>query len=155
MKKVAAIILVLSGLALLSGCNDPNEANVPDGKDFKNSKVTVDNSKKTVITDVRFYADFALAEFFYYFDHDNDCSADFLVRCNPGQFKVLKESAPGLFDIEKYTGTPTVSGANYHLEFPWSALEVSPDFTTYYWFYAMDGGDRMPDSVKELLAVVH
>jgi hypothetical protein len=156
MKMKQLLLLVLFGCLFLWGCPDPNESGIPDGKDFKddNVKIVADN----LVTDIYFYSNLTLDEFFYYFDKDNDCDADYLVKCHPNDFKVYKESSvsPGLFDILKYSGTPTLIGTHYHLEFPLSALDLSRSFewTTYYWFFAMDGRDRMPNSKKKLLAYV-
>lgn len=153
MEKKIFIALAILGLVLfLGGCDDPNESGVPDGKDFKRSTVT--HNLVNVTTDVIFYNNYASMEFFYYFDHDSDGDAEFLVRCGAGSFTVSKESSPGMYDILKYSGTPVVSGDTYHLEFPLSALELDPkvEFNTRYWFFEMTGGDRMPDSGSELLS---
>ncbi len=138
---------------LLISCQDPNESGVPDGKDFKTS--TVNWNDPNLVANVYFYADIDLNEFFFYFDHNDDSKADFLIKCKRDEFRVLKESTPGsgLYDVLKYTGTPALSAGHYRLEFPLAALELEfdPNVLTYYWFYAMDGGDRMPDSGRKTL----
>lgn len=151
MKKFTLLLVI--GLAIFLACVDPDEPDVPNGKDFKNSKVEYVGTN--LITDIYFYDNFALSEFFYYFDHNNANGAEFLVKCRSGAFQVLKESAPGLYDILKYSGVPTVNGTHYHLEFPLDAIEIIPDAVTYYWFFAMDGKDRMPDSGKKQLNIIH
>ncbi|MEC4684343.1 MAG: hypothetical protein VST71_01240 [Nitrospirota bacterium] len=151
-KKVFIALPVLGLVFFLAGCVDPNESGVPDGIDFKSSTVT--HNRVNVITDIVFYSNYSSMDFFYYFDHDSDGDADFLVRCGAGSFTVSKESSPGLYDILKYSGTPVVSGATYHIEFPLAALELNPavEFNTRYWFFEMTKGDRMPDSGSKLLA---
>ena len=132
--------------------SDPNESDVPDGKDFKNLNIKLFSNN--VSADIYFYDSLNLSEFFFYFDNDNDCGADFLIKCRPAEFKVYKASIPGLYNDLKYSGMPNLDSNHYHLEFPLSALELdrSYEFTTYYWFFAMDGRDRMPNSGKKLLA---
>ena len=154
MKMKKLLLLVLASCLFLWGCPDPNESGIPDGKDFKDSKVKMVGNN--LVTDIYFYGNLTLSEFFYYFDHDNSCDADYLVKCRPTEFKVYKESttSPGLFENLKYSGSPTISSTHYHLEFPLAALDLdrSSEWTTYYWFFAMDGRDRMPDSGKKVLA---
>jgi len=153
MKVSRLLLLVLGGCLFLWGCPDSNESEIPDGKDFKSELVKINGS--SIVTDINFYSNFALDEFFYYFDHDNSEGADYLVKCSAGEFKVLKENPeqPGFYDILKYTGTPSLTGNHYRIQFPMSALDLSSreEWTTYYWFFAMDGRDRMPDSGKRTL----
>lgn len=151
-KKIFIAVAVLGLLLFVGGCDDPDESSVPNGKDFRRS--TVNHNGVNVTTDVTFYNNYASMEFFYYFDHDNDQRADFLVRCNAGSFTVSKESSSGMYDILKYSGTPVVSGKTYHLEFPLSALELDPgvEFGTHYWFFEITAKDRMPDSGSVLLS---
>lgn len=153
-KKILIAMMVLGLVFILGGCDDPNESDVPDGKDFKNSTVT--HNRVDVMTDVVFYNNYASMEFYYYFDHDSDGDAEFLIRCGGGSFTVSKESSSGMYDILMYSGTPVVSGDTYHLEFPLTALELDPEveFNTRYWFFEMTEGDRMPDSGSELLSNV-
>ncbi len=70
--------------------------------------------------------------------------------------QAIVATEPGLFNLHMYTGTPTVSGDHYHLEFPMSALELSYDhgFHTAYWFFEMEARDRMPNSKNKYLAYV-
>ncbi len=152
MKRLTFVAFLLGGVFLLAGCWDPDESGVPNGRDFKSGDATLSGSN--VVTDVHFYDAYAGMEFFYYFDNDRDGVADFLVKRRSGEFVVLK--GPGIFNIHKYTGAPTVSGDHYHLEFPLSALELGLDreFNTAYWFFEMQGQDRMPDQKNKLLVYV-
>jgi hypothetical protein len=155
MKKKSFIALaVLASMLFLGGCDDPNESDVPDGMDFRRAAVTIKSGN--VLTDITFYSDYAAVEFFYYFDHDSDGDAEYLVRCGAGAFTVSKESSPGLYDISKHSGTPVVNGKIYHLEFPITALEQDPlaEFTTKYWLFEVTEQDRMPDSGSELLGYI-
>ncbi|MCD4847507.1 MAG: hypothetical protein K8R76_04880 [Candidatus Aegiribacteria sp.] len=145
---------VLLILFMMIGCDDPNESGIEDCKDFKDA--TVAYSGGDLNTEIEFYDDMCLSEFYYYFNTDTDPEADFLVRCHPTEFTVSKESAisPGLYDDLKYTGIPVISGVYYRLEFPFSVLENMPTVapvTVGYWFYAMDGSDRMPDDGSETI----
>jgi len=153
-KNIFIIVAALSSLILFTGCNDRNEESVSDGIDFKNSTVT--HNGTIVTTDVNFYSDYSSKEFFYYFDHNKDGKADFLIRCGGSSFTTAKESSPGtgLYNIQTFSGAPVVSGNNYHLEFPLTALELDStvEFTTHYWFYEITEKDRMPDSGFEVLA---
>ncbi|UCH95270.1 MAG: hypothetical protein JSV88_00105 [Candidatus Aminicenantes bacterium] len=148
MKRITTLILVFVGLIFLIACDDPDESGIPNGKDFKNYQLS--RSGNNFIADIYFYADLTLSEFFFYFSTDSDVGAEFLIKCRRDGFRILKESAPnsGLFNILKYNGTPVLSGDHYRLEFPISALELSfsNEWNICYWFFAMDGGDRMPDS---------
>ena len=136
------------------GYTDANESGIPDGQDFRDFNVRLQGDN--VISDIYFYENLALAEFFYYYDTDSDTGADFLIRCRPAEFKVYKETGSGIFTDLKYSGVPTVNGDHYHLEFPLSALERDRhhEFTIYYWFFAMTGRDRMPDSGKKALSLI-
>ena len=155
MEKLKLALLVCVGCLFIFGCQaDPNESSIPDGKDFKDFDVNL--AGDDVITDIYFYGTLTLTEFFYYYDTDSDDGADFLIKCRPTEFKVYKETGSGIYTDLKYSGVPALSGAHYHLEFPLSALELDGhhEFNIFYWFFAMDSGDRMPDSGKELLALV-
>ena len=143
-------------LAILVSCVDPNESGIVDCKDFKD--VEVIHSAPNLETDITFYDTMCLNEFFYYFNTDSDPAADFLIRCRPTEFTISKESAtsPGLYDDLKYTGTPSVSGVHYRLQFPLTVLEAMPTvapITIGYWFYAMDEKDRMPDSGEKTITL--
>jgi len=143
---------MIFGFALIIiGCNDPNESNVSDGIDFKSS--SVEHDRVNVITDVIFYGNYNSKEFFYYFDHNNTSGAEYLVRCGGEAFTVAKGSGDGAYNEITYSGTPTVNGVNYHLEFPLSAIGLNgeSEFTTKYWFFEITEQDRMPDSDTELL----
>lgn len=155
MNRLTLLLLVCVGCLFLFGCPaDPDESTIPNGKDFKDFAVTL--SGDNVISDIYFYDNLNLTEFFYYYDMDGDDTADFLIRCLPAEFKVYKEAGPGLFTDLKYSGVPSLNAAHYYLRFPLSALELDSrhEFNIFYWFFAMAGGDRMPDSGKELLALV-
>ncbi|MBN1351579.1 hypothetical protein JXJ21_19350 [candidate division KSB1 bacterium] len=153
-KKMLSIFAVVGIAFLLAGCDDPNESGVPDGIDFKSSTVTHD--RVNVTTEVIFYSNYASMEFFYYFDHDNNGDAEFLVRCGASSFTVAKESNPnsGLYDVLTHSGTAIVSGNTYHIEFPLSALDIdgAEEFSTHYWFFESSKGDRMPNSGSKSLA---
>ncbi len=149
------VCMVCLGSLFLFGCPaDPDEPNIPGGKDFKDFEVEL--SGGYVVTDIYFYGNLTLTEFFYYYNTDSDDAADFLIRCQPAEFKVYKEVGPGLFIDLKYSGVPGLSAGHYQLRFPLSALELDRghEFSIYYWFFAMAGGDRMPDSGKKLLALI-
>lgn len=161
MKKT--MLLLCAVCLFLLGCPaDPDEANIPNGQDFKD--FIVKPSGSSVITDIYFYGRLNLREFFYYYDRDNHdpgpngglrAGARFLIKCRSKEFKIYKESEPGVFTDLRYSGAPAVKGNRYHLEFPLSALELDSqhEFNIYYWFFAESSGDRMPDSGRELLAL--
>lgn len=153
MKK--SLLLVCAACLVLFGCPaDADEANIANGQDFKNFDVKLSGSN--VITDIYFYDNVTLPEFFYFYDTDDDNPADFLIKCLPTEFKVYKEAEPGIYTDLRYSGVPGIKGNRYHLEFPLSALELdrSHEFSIHYWFFAMTSGDRMPDSGREVLALV-
>ena len=149
-KKIFIMLMVLCTIILYLGCdgNDPNEPGVPDGIDFKSSSVTHD--REDVTSDIVFYSSYSGDEFFYYYSVDDYEDAEYLVRCRNGSFTVSKESTPnsGIFDVVTYTGTSVVTGSNYHLEFPLSALDLDGEheWSIQYWFFEIAEQDRMPDS---------
>jgi subtilisin family serine protease len=136
------------------GYTDPNEQGIPDGQDFRSFNVRLQGDN--VISDIYFYENLALPYFSYYCDTDGDREADFMIDCRPTEFKVYKDAGRGIFTHLKYSGVPTVNGDHYHLEFPLSALEedLQDEFLIYYWFFAMRGGDRMPDSGSGSLRLI-
>ena len=129
---------------------DPDETDIPNGKDFMSIKpYKVGSNLKSVI---KFYANWDSSQFKYYFSIDTIGTADFVVRCYADRF-IIKKGAflnAGLYDIEVYRGTPTVSGDTYTLEIPWSELEG--EFQGYDSLEKVDlwlafvGGDRLPDA---------
>ena len=153
MRKNMFLIVAITGfIFFITSCNDPNESGVSDDIDFKSSSVTHDRTNVT--TDVVFYSNYGGEQFFYYYNTDDDEGAEFMIRCDAEKFTVSKESAPGLHNVLTYTGTPTISNTNYHLEFPLSALELdaSNEFTVQYWFFEISQGDRMPNSGTKSLS---
>ena len=145
------LILFLVGTACPSV--DPDEGSVDNGRDFK-AVISYPN-ESDVVTTVFFYDDFDAGSFSYYIDVDNGDGADYLVTCFAGEFTVKQESpgSSGSFGLLKYRGTPTVSGQQYRLRFPLSALELSmaSPWELHYWFVEGIDGDRMPDSGYEIL----
>jgi hypothetical protein len=137
-----------------SAVSDANEPDIPDGQDFRHFNVTLQGDN--VISDIYFYGDLTLAEFFYYYDTDNDEGAEFNIKCTPVEFIIYKEVGPGHHIDLIYKGVPSVNGNHYHLEFPLSALgrDRHHEFRIQYWFFALASRDRMPDSGKEVLVLI-
>jgi hypothetical protein len=122
--------------------DDPNEGTVSDAQDFKLLKLTP--TAANLHATITFYAAPSFDEFFFYVSTDADDAAEVLVRCHMNDFSVSKESAPGLYGNQVYTGTPGKSGNNYSIVIPWNTpfgavtqLKV--------WLFKM-GGDRLPNS---------
>jgi len=91
--------------------SDPNEPEIPDGKDFKDLNIKLVGNNMSA--DLYFYGSFNLSEFFFYFDNDNDCSADFLIKCRPSEFNVYKESDSGVYTDLKYSGIPNFDDTRF------------------------------------------
>jgi hypothetical protein len=144
-KRAVATILIVMLVTLLAGCAEPNESNIPDGKDFKEIKFQCNAQGDSISVEIEFYAPPVLNEFFLYFSTDDDADAEICVRCRPSNFEVAKETDTGLHTTVIYTSTPTVSGTFYSLELPWSQIFGSLDIIDV-WLYAMDGQDHLPDT---------
>lgn len=123
--------------------SDPDEPAVTNSKDFQKIGVAIVGSN--LHTQIHFYADLGLSEFFYYFSTDADQAAEILVRCRPSQFEVAKQTRKGLYNNVVHTGTPSVSGNKYSLTFPWAKIFGGRD-SIRLWLFSMDGRDRMPNS---------
>lgn len=122
--------------------NDPSEAAVPDGRDFKQLKTI--SGFPNLYADVSFYAAPSFDEFFFYVNTDWTNKAEVLIKCHPANFEIYKETGPGVYTNKVYTGTPKISGNTYSLVIPWStAFGTASSVQT--WLYDMTGGDRLPD----------
>lgn len=149
--KIRMLFLIVGCLFLLGCPADKDESGIQNGMDFKDYAVTV--SGDSISTDIDFYGNLALGEFFYYFDTGGDSTADFVVKCRRSEFAVYRN---GKFDDARYRGVPKVKGSHYSLEFPLGVLELDRKRKSniFYWFFSIAGGDRMPDSGRKLLALV-
>lgn len=122
--------------------NDPNEATVPDGRDFKQLKMI--SSNMYFFGDISFYAPPVFDEFFLYVSTDWTNEAEVLVRCHPGNFEVYKKTGPGLYTDKVFTGTPKTSGNVYSLAIP-RATAFGGASSINVWLYDMTGKDRLPN----------
>jgi len=75
---------------------DVNETAIPDGKDFKEIRLSVGDGH--LYTSIYFFQDMNVTEFFYYFSTDNDPGAEILVRCKRDKFEVARETQPGWYN---------------------------------------------------------
>ncbi|MCP4138080.1 MAG: hypothetical protein GY754_44365 [bacterium] len=118
---------------------DPNESDVPDWQDFKSITHYIDNN--SLVVDVVFYGNPDLDRFSFYVKRS---STTYFIECKLNEFQV-KTGSSGYFNILRYTGTPVVSGTNYHLEFPLSALglDEANSFSVMYWLYCMESKDQL------------
>jgi hypothetical protein len=122
--------------------DDPNEGTVSDAQDFKLLKLTP--TAANLHATITFYAAPSFDEFFFYVSTDADDAAEVLVRCHMNDFSVSKESAPGLYGNQVYTGAPGKSGNNYSIVIPWNtAFGAVTQLKV--WLFKM-GGDRLPNS---------
>jgi hypothetical protein len=121
---------------------DVNETAIPDGKDFKEIRLSVRDGH--LYTSVYFFQDMNVTEFFYYFSTDNDPGAEILVRCKRDRFEVARETQPGLYNTIVYTGTPEITHNTYSLHFPWIRV-FNKQYAIKLWLFCMDGRDRVPN----------
>lgn len=132
--------------SLVSGAaSDPNEPAVPDPSDFRSASMSVRGKRFSTI--INFYAAYGGGSFSYYLNTDSDPGADIHVSCSASRFQVYGESPtmPGLFNVLLHSGTPTVRGTSYTIDFPLRHLR-STRGSFGFWFYSMATRDRMPDA---------
>ncbi|MFA7060753.1 MAG: hypothetical protein WC156_08040 [Pedobacter sp.] len=122
---------------------DPNEAAVPDARDYKMLRLVSDGAR--LYATITFHAAPVFDEFFLYANTGGTAAAEVLVKCHPNNFEVYKQTAPGLYNNKVYTGTPGKSGNDYSVNIPWSTAFGTAD-TVKVWLYDMTGKDRLPDS---------
>jgi hypothetical protein len=121
---------------------DVNETSIPDGKDFKEIRLSVRDGH--LYTSIYFFGEMNTTVFYYYFSTDNDPEADILVRCMRNRFEVAKETRPGLYNRIVYRGTPEITSSSYKLHFPWFRVFYRK-FNIKLWLFCMDGRDRLPN----------
>jgi len=139
-------------IRLVHDVADANEAGVSDGIDFE--AADVDLSGGRFIGTIEFRGDYNLQSFDWCFIHDGTVGAiSHVIHCSGSSFEVYSYTSSVVYKKLMYSGTPSINGNTYRIEFPASALELnaSTEFTTWYWF-RVGGGDRMPDSGLRLFA---
>ena len=122
---------------------DPNEPNVPDGKDFQQMEVAQDGD--IVRVQINTYDNWAFTGFqsLYFKGGEKD---QVHIRLTGKRFEILGQNpkSRGLFDVKLFAGEAVLEGNQYVLKFPWSdAFGNSPEVEA--WLYSQDGRDRIPD----------
>ncbi len=123
--------------------DDPNEAAVPNARDFKQIRLVSDGSR--LFSTITFYSAPSFNEFFFYVDTGGSAAAEVLVKCRPDGYDVYKQTSPGLYTNKVHSGTPGISGASYSITIPWST-SFGTVSQVKVWLYDMTGKDRLPDS---------
>jgi len=124
---------------------DPNEATIPDGKDFAAIDFICEQGKNELRVGVEFQNVFACSQFFLYIDTDKDDLADIAVRCSPNVYEISKAVREGLFTDVIFKSAPVISRNLYSLVLPWDKISRNLK-TAIFWLYSMDGQDRLPDA---------
>lgn len=131
--------------------DDPNEPEIHDGKDFLKVKLSEQDTKLKIETLFN-STPIHLTQFSFYINTDVEVAAEILVKCSLDRYEVFKETSPGSYTNKVYEGRPVIgtttsdgrSVASYKFELPWRDIFGDMD-TVEFWFYAMDGKDRLPD----------
>jgi hypothetical protein len=123
--------------------SDPNEAAVPDARDFKLLRLV--SSANRLYATISFYSAPVFDEFFFYVDTTGTDAAEVLVKCHANNVEVYKQTLPGLYNNKVYTGTATKNGNDYSFNIPWDT-SFGAATTAKVWLYDMTGKDRLPDS---------
>lgn len=123
--------------------SDPNEPGIVDGKDFKDITF-VCHQDGTVTLKLDFYGRPQIAEFFVYFNIDDDSAAEMAITVGQRTFTVARETGPGVYGDIVFRGTPLVTETSFSISVPWNSL-LGNKYVVGVWVYSMDGGDRLPD----------
>jgi len=134
-----------------AGVSDPNEPAATDSRDFKSASQTFSGSN--LVTEIEFYGSYVSQWFSYYIDTNGAAGADFHISCDAASFQVLGQAPgqPGVYNVLKYQGVPTINGTRYTVAFPATAVEPVALSSLTYWFYSPSSLDRMPNSSTGLL----
>jgi hypothetical protein len=131
---------------------DPNETNVPDNRDFKDTKLEFESASGDITANVLFYDAPNLGSFWIYISIDNDNLPEYKVTCHASYFSIREHTPSGTVGPEVYRETPTVNGRKYTLVIPIKAMGLNDGTRRIlkYWFFWMSGGtsasDRLPDT---------
>jgi hypothetical protein len=123
--------------------SDPNEPGITDGKDFK-SLTFICHPDGTVTLKLDFYGKLQIAEFFVYFNIDDDQAAELMIRVSRAAFAVAKETSPGSYGDVVFQGIPLLTETSFSISVPWKQL-FGGKYVVGVWAHSMDGGDRLPD----------
>jgi hypothetical protein len=122
---------------------DPNEAAVPDGRDFRLLKLVSDGSK--LHATITFQTTPGFDEFFFYAGNAPIGGAIVLIKVHATNFEIYKPTAPGLYNNKVYTGGPIKSGNNYTMVIPWDTAFGTAN-PIYVWLFDATGKDLLPDA---------
>ncbi len=130
--------------------NDPNEADIPDGRDIQSINFYKEETNLKII--VTFYENYAFADLVYFaipVETELGGLAEILIRCK--QSWVSAELNDGGATL--YYGTPTISENTYTIIFPYEDVFGEYD-TIYPWLITYPAPEENFDAIPQFTVII-
>ncbi|MCW4030668.1 MAG: hypothetical protein NWE92_13615 [Candidatus Bathyarchaeota archaeon] len=137
-------------LGAIKSVSDPNEVDIPDGRDIQSINFYKDGSNLKII--VTFYENYAFADLVYFaipVDTELGGVPEIVIRCK--QSWVAAELNDG--GTRLYYGTPTISGNTYTVSFPYDDVFGGYD-TLYPWAVTYPAPAENFDAVQQFTVLI-